>query len=135
MAVRVSTMKRRHFLQAAASSLVIPRAMALVNTHAPAVEQPGQDYFFYDERFAQARRLAEELSGSTALTPVQGDITGFWNSGLDRATRQFSVMMRGVTTESFYFCLKIMAGEQADLDAQVTRLDRDLFLWTIRTCT
>jgi hypothetical protein len=126
-------MNRRRFIQAATSSLCIPNAVTVAHASASATESPSPDYFFCDERFEKARRLSAELSGCTALTPVQGDITGLWNSCLSRASRRSSLYMRGVTTESFYFCLKIMIGEHGDLDAQVTRLDRDLFLWTMRT--
>jgi hypothetical protein len=120
----VSRMNRRHFIQAAASSLFVPSAVTLAHAPAPAT---------FDERFAAARRLAAEMANSCVLTPVQGDITALWKSGLDRACRRSSLTMRGVTTESFYFCLKIMVGEHANLDTQVTRLDRDLFVWTMHT--
>jgi len=126
-------MHRRRLIQAATSALFIPKAVMVAHASASATKSPGPDYFFCDERFAKARRLAAELSGCTALTPVQGDITELWNSYLGRASRQSSLHMRGVTTESFYFCLKIMIGEHVHLNAQVTRVDRDLFLWTIRT--
>ncbi len=126
-------MNRRGLILAATSALFIPKAVMVAHASASATKSPGPDYFFCDERFAKARRLAAELSGCTALTPVQGDITELWSSYLGRASRQSSLHMRGVTTESFYFCLKIMIGEHADLNAQVTRVDRDLFLWTMRT--
>lgn len=41
--------------------------------------------------------------------------------------------IKGVTTESFYFCLRILLADQVTVDAQVSRIDRDLHLWTIRT--
>lgn len=118
---------------AATSALFIPKVVMVAHASASATKSPGPDFFFCDERFAKARRLAAELSGCTALTPVQGDITELWNSYLRRASRQSSLNMRGVTTESFYFCLKIMIGEHARLNAQVTRVDQDLFLWTMRS--
>jgi len=118
---------------AATSALFIPKVVMVAHASASATKSPGPDFFFCDERFAKARRLAAELSGCTALTPVQGDITELWNSYLGRASRQSSLHMRGVTTESFYFCLKIMIGEHARLNAQVTRVDQDLFLWTMRS--
>jgi hypothetical protein len=124
-------MNRRRLIQAATSALFVPGAVTLAR--ASATESPASDYFFCDERFAKARRLAAELSGCTALTPVQGDITDLWNTHLGSASRRSSLYLRGVTTESFYFCLKIMLGERASLDAWVARLDRDLYLWTILT--
>jgi len=126
-------MNRRGLILAATSALFIPKVVMVAHASGSATRSPGPDYFFCDERFAKARRLAAELSGCTALTPVQGDITELWNSYLGRASRQSSLHMRGVTTESFYFCLKIMIGEHVHLNAQVTRVDRDLFLWTMRT--
>jgi hypothetical protein len=126
-------MNRRGLILAATSALFIPKAVMIAHASASATKSPGPDYFFCDERFAKARRLAAELSGCPVLTQVQGDITELWNSYLGRASRQSSLHMRGVTTESFYFCLKIMIGEHAHLNAQVSRVDRDLFLWTMRT--
>ena len=126
-------MNRRGLILAATSALFIPKAVMIAHASASATKSPGPDYFFCDERFAKARRLAAELSGCTVLTQVQGDITELWNSYLGHASRQSSLHMRGVTTESFYFCLKIMIGERAHLNAQVSRVDRDLFLWTMRT--
>jgi hypothetical protein len=41
--------------------------------------------------------------------------------------------MQGVTTESFHFCLKVLLSDQARVHAQVSRIDRDLHLWTMRT--
>lgn len=141
-------MKRRHFIQAAVSSVIIPHALAhanapahplanpLANTRmiaaAPQWEWGDADWFFYDHRFPLARQLAAELSGSTGLTPVQGDITDVWNAGLGRACRQSKPSLHGVTTGSFHFCLNIMAGEQSRVETRVNRIDRDLFLWQIR---
>jgi hypothetical protein len=141
-------MKRRHFIQAAVSSVIIPHAHALALVHAderanhwanarsivtaPHWEWGGADWFFYDHRFPLARQLAMRLSGSTGLTPVQGDITDIWNAGLGRACRQSTPRLHGVTTESFHFCLEIMACEQGHVETRVSRIDRDLFLWQIR---
>lgn len=122
-------MNRRNFIRAAA--LLIPGAFAGRIDAATAERAP--DYFFYDERFQQARQLASDLSGSSAPTPVQSDVTNVWNAFLNRACRESPLTMRGVTTESFHFCLKIMAGERVRVDTQIVRLDRDLYLWTLRT--
>ena len=91
------------------------------------------DYAFFDERFEEARRLAASWSGLNPLIEVQGDITPFWSNGPDRTTRERPLKLRGVTTESFQFCLRILVAEHADLDAQVSRLDRNLLLWTMCT--
>jgi hypothetical protein len=141
-------MKRRYFIQAAVSSVIIPhalahadpwanpwanpRANAQISAAAPQWEWGNADWFFYDGRFPLARQLAMELSGSTGLTPVQGDITDIWNAGLGRTCGQSRLTLHGVTTESFHFCLKIMAGELSSVETRVSRIDRDLFLWQIR---
>ena len=75
-------LNRRHFVQAGMSSLLLPNAVIAVSPDAPSRGWPAWDYFFFDERFAEARRLAGELSGTTEPTPVQGDITGIWTGGL-----------------------------------------------------
>jgi hypothetical protein len=123
---------RRLFVQAGMSSLVLPNAVI------SAADVPGRGwlacaYFFFDERFTEARRLAAELCGATEPTPVQSDITAIWTSGLGRAGLTAPMTMKGVTTESFHFCLKILLSDQVRVDAQVNRIDRDLYLWTMRT--
>ena len=126
-------MNRRLFVQAGVTSLFIPNAMFAASAVAPSRDGLAWDYFFFDERFAEARRLAKELSGTTEPTPVQGDITGIWTSELGRASLAAPMTMKGVTAESFYFCLRILLADQARVEAQVSRIDRDLYLWTIRT--
>jgi hypothetical protein len=126
-------MNRRHFVQAGMSSLLLPNAVIAVSPDAPSRGWPACDYFFFDERFAEARRLAGELSGTTEPTPVEGDVTSIWTGGLGRASLTAPMTMKGVTTESFHFCLKILLSDQVRVDAQVNRIDRDLYLWTMRT--
>lgn len=126
-------MNRRIFIKAAVTSLAVPGSVLAARTAPENGPLPTGDYCFYDERFGQARQLAETLSGATRLTPVTGDITGVWNAGLKRACRESSLTMDGVTTESFYFCLKVMVQSHADLETQVTRINHDLYRWTIRS--
>jgi hypothetical protein len=125
-------MNRRHFLHAALSTLFIPRGMPAAPAAAPDA-MPPPDYFFYDDRFIEARRLAGRLSAPERLTPVQGDMTGVWNAGLDRACARSPLTLQGVTTESFYFCLKIMAASTTGIETSAARVGRDLFLWTIHS--
>jgi hypothetical protein len=129
----MSSMNRRHFLQAAGSTLFVPGTVPLADHAATVHDPPPLDHLFFDERFPHARRRALEWAGAAVPTPVQGDITALWRSGLGQAVSESSLTMRGVTTESFYFCLKVLAGERARLDTQVTRVDRDLLVWTIST--
>jgi len=126
-------MNRRLFVQASVTSLFIPNAMIAASADAPVPDGLAWSYFFFDERFAEARRLAGKLSGTTEPTPVQGDITAIWTGELGRASLAAPMTMKGVTTESFYFCLKILLADQAKVEAQVSRIDRDLYFWTIRT--
>jgi hypothetical protein len=127
------TVNRRRFVQGGVSSLFVANALSASAAGAPALVRPAWDYVFFDGRFAAARRLAEQMSGITAPTPVQGDITAIWTRELAHASLVAPLTMAGVTTESVYFCLKILLADRASVDAQVSRLDRDLHLWTLRT--
>ena len=125
-------MKRRHFIRAATASVLFPAVpRALIAT--PKTLSPEWDYVFFDERFQGARRLAAALSSATRLVAVQGDITELWRDELERMTRDRAVRLRGATTYSFLFCLRILIGEHSDLDLQVSRLDRNLYQWTMST--
>jgi len=119
---------RRHFLQAAAAAPFIPHGIAVAGA-----ADSTFDSFFYDERFDEARRLAAQAAGRGTLTPVRGDVTELWNAELDRASSRSALTLRGVTTESFHFCLKIMLSSKTRIETTVTRVDRDLFRWVIRT--
>jgi hypothetical protein len=124
-------MKRRQFICAATASALLPAAKLWGAAAATLSSQPA--YVFFDERFQNARRAAATWGDSSRLIGVQGDITPLWRNGLDRMTRDHPLHLRGVTTESFLFCLRILAGERARLDMQVSRLDRNLLLWTMTT--
>jgi hypothetical protein len=119
-------------MHAAAASVLIPvaakpgfAALANISSH--------WDYVFFDARFENAHRIAERWSAFTQPTAVHGDITPVWTNGLDRVTRGHPLHLLGVTTQSFIFCLRILAAEHARLDAQVSRVDLNLFEWTLRT--
>lgn len=126
-------MKRRHFIRAATASVFLPAALESQCLHALATLSLRDDYAFFDERFEEARRVAASWSASNHPIAVQGDITPLWTDGLDRATRARALHLRGVTTESFRFCLGILVRDHADFDLHVSRLDRNLFLWKMHT--
>jgi hypothetical protein len=127
-------MKRRSFVQAGMSALLLPGAVMIpASVGVARLSALDEDHFFFDERFAEARRLARELRGRATPIPVQGDVTPVWIGGLDRASLSAPMTLGGVTTESFHFCLKILLGDHARVDTQVRRVDRDLHLWTMRT--
>lgn len=91
------------------------------------------DVIFFDERFLQARRLVASWLETADLTAVHGDVTPFWCDGLDRVSTEHPLRLRGVTTDSFQFCLRILLSEHADVEVQVSRLDQDLFVWAMST--
>ena len=124
-------MRRRQFIHMAAAYLLLPAAVKPCVAARSASKR--HKNIFFDERFPRARLLAASWSDVDTLTAVQGDITPFWSDGLDRMCTESPVRLRGVTTDSFQFCLRILVGERADVDAQVTRLDQNLFVWTMST--
>lgn len=126
-------MKRRHFIQAATGSVLFTAAVEPYCLLARAEHSPNDNYTFFDERFEEARRVAASWSGSNRAIAVHGDITPLWNSQLDLATRKSRLRLRGVTTESFRFCLVTLVREHTDFDLDVSRFDRNLFLWTMHT--
>ena len=125
-------MKRRLFLKASASSLLA----APVATHAKSTpETTGATKIFYDVRFREAAILAKRLphSGDAPLSPVNGEITAPWVAALQNLSRRRSLVLRGVTTESFYFCLKTLLQSRGLVAARIERVARDLHAWEIRT--
>jgi hypothetical protein len=127
-------MKRRHFVQAGLSALLLPNdVMPAAPAGFASSGALDEDQFFFDERFPAARRLARELSSRTTPIPVQGDITFVWTGGLARASLSAPMTLAGVTLESFYFCLRILLADRSRVDARVRRIDRDLHLWTMHT--
>jgi len=127
------TVNRRTFVQGGVSSLVVAHASTVSAALASTEVGRAWDYVLFDERFAEARRVAAALSGITVPTPMQGDITAVWTRELAPASLVAPLTIAGVTTESVYFCLKILLADQASVDAQVSRIGRDLHLWTLRT--
>jgi hypothetical protein len=130
-------MNRRCFVQAGMSSLLVPAAIVASPHEGPrpgmTLVEPAWHYVFVDDRFPAARQLASELCGSTIPTPVLGDVTDLWTGGLATASLAAPMTLAGITTESFFFCLKTLLADRVRVDATTTRRDRDLQLWTIRT--
>lgn len=124
-------MHRRQFFSAAAASALIPAVATKPCLAALVSDSP--DYIFFDERFPQARQAIAPWPAASRLIGVHADITRLWSNGLERMTRQQRLDLRGVTTDSFLFCLRILASEHARLNAQVSRLDRNLLQWTLTT--
>ena len=123
-------MRRRHFISIASGCLLLPTALG---TCLASVVTRGHDYNFVDDRFPEARRLAAAWFTPDARVAVQGDITALWKEWLERRVRAQPLRLRGVTTESFRFCLLTLSREHAGVEAQVSRLDRNLHQWTLIT--
>lgn len=123
-------MERRHFIRAAASSVLLPSVLVSRGFSAPHTDDV---HAFFDERFERARRAAAAWRDAERLLAVQGDVTPFWTPGLERSAREKALVLRGITVESFQFCLSVLLREHAVVDARVSRFDRNLLLWTMRT--
>ena len=126
----MNDMNRRRFLQAASTALLLPFHEAFA---ASRTRQSHADYFFYDTRFGLDAARAETLSASAQIIGVQSDVTGIWKGVLSLACRQGPVVMRGVTTESFHFCLRTMLADSARVESRISRVGRDLHEWTIHS--
>jgi hypothetical protein len=124
------TMDRRRFVGNASLSLLVATTSA--GAIALPLSRELDDYYFFDERFPRAERLAVSARGER-IVPVRSDVTEIWNSGLRAAALAAPLVIGGVTTESFLFCLSVLIREHAALDARAERLDRDLQLWTLRS--
>lgn len=115
----------------AVSGGALPAAAAFLKA-----ESPAQNPVFYDERFAEALDMAKPFAAHRRLTPVTSDVTALWRSGLDRLSRTSPLDLNGVTTESFYFCLKTLLQSQGGVDARIApAANKDLYVWSIRTRT
>lgn len=129
-------MNRREFIGSALVSLFIPvGASATLSDRSRRSESSVSGFLFYDERFPEAERLVRRIAGAAEAVPVRGDVTPVWNSSLKSASQQRSLLLVGVTTESFYFCLKTLMYSHAGLDISAQRVERDLYAWSIRSTT
>lgn len=120
-------MKRRLFLKASAASALAAPALGAAGADNGKIEP---DRFFFDERFAEACVIALR---APAATPITGDVTQVWTQSLNRLSQTRSLSLEGVTTESFYFCLKTLLQSHARLDARSERISADLYAWSIRS--
>ena len=124
-------MNRRCFVTAAVSFPLVYSVAGAAKSLA--TEAAGVNYLFYDERFIDSVPLAARLPTSGMLIPVQGDVTSIWINEVNTACRNSPLILRGVTTESFYFCLEIMLRSEVAVVSQIARVSTDLFFWTIRS--
>lgn len=129
----MNNLNRRHFIQAALGSLAMVPLAGFCHVDRHTFERAPVDYFFFDDRYGTARLCAEGWPAGTRVVSVGSDVTEVWQSFLSTASRSGPLTLQGVTTESFHFCLKVLMAEGAHVDSQITRLDRDLYQWTIRS--
>jgi len=127
----MTRISRRSFLLQ--SSAVLAGGVTAAHAVAAHPACGAADFLYYDDRFAEAARLVRKLAVDLEPTAVQADITAVWNAGLCAASQISPLTLRGVTTDSFHFCLKVMLEERVGLESHVDRIDRDLRLWLIRT--
>ena len=64
---------------------------------------------------------------------VNGDITATWLRDAGLASSDRALALRGVTTESFHFCLKTLLQTHAHVETQIERVSNDLYSWSIKT--
>jgi hypothetical protein len=84
---------------------------------------------YFDPRFPAARAMAAQLAGGGAVTAIASDATELLFAASSGASQP--VKLCGVTTESVPFCLSqvVVQGKRPTLIQ--TRLDQDLFAWTL----
>lgn len=127
-------MKRRNFIGSSLAPVFLSQKSLAGIFSAPEFTAPSPDHLFFDERFSRAQPLATGLAGwekAQKLHAVRGDITPVWNSWLKQASRDDSLVIQGVTSESFVFCLEHLLRMSHALELSVQRLDRDLLAWSL----
>jgi hypothetical protein len=124
-------MKRRSFLKFSLFAAIATQTSrsAVASALDPSARYP--DKFFYDDRFGDAQAMSGRLDRSATLTPVQGDVTKVWTDDLKRLSQQRSLTLRGVTTESFHFCLTRLLRSHARVETRIRRVGKDLYAWSI----
>jgi hypothetical protein len=125
-------MNRRDFLGSSLASLTLACGGATLALSGSSNSEVVH-YIFYDERFQAAEHLAKQITESVEAIPVQGDVTPVWNGELKFACRESALLLAGVTTESFYFCLKTLMQSHTGLALSTDRISQDLIAWSIRS--
>ena len=126
-------MDRRVFIRTTLAGLSCLPGVAWIIAASRSRREISPDWFFFDDRFPEAEKLARSPTSKVPLTAVQGDMTALWNTELRQSCLRRSLSMQGVTTESFFFCLKGMLNDHARVDAEETRVSGDLLLWRIHS--
>ncbi len=126
-------MNRRKFLSSSIATLTLTCSPLTLAFSGSSDSEVVADYIFYDERFQAAEHLAKQIAESGDAIPVQGDVTQVWNEALKADSQRLPLMLVGVTTESFYFCLKTLMRCNTSLELSTKRVSQDLIAWSIRS--
>jgi hypothetical protein len=124
-------MTRRQLLASgisATTALVLTRFVATAGT----LTDPTEVSTFFDPRFPASRTLAARLPGASQLLAAHGDPSRLLAQILGTTNVNRSRRLQGVTTETLPFCLEQMARRQHDVRFENQRLDRDLFVWSLK---
>ncbi|MCP5145876.1 MAG: hypothetical protein H6978_13795 [Gammaproteobacteria bacterium] len=121
-------MQRRQFMTLASSAMCLPMQPAIA---AMLSVRPEVRLSFVDDRFALARAVAATRWQADGVVTVNGDVTDVWQTYFASAMNSREWSIQGVTTESFHFCLKVLLNDRYAIRSESTRLDKDLYLWTL----
>ena len=127
-------MNRRDFICTSAGTVLLG-TLASFNSNAITILKPDTsipDYHFFDERFLKATQHLKSIKSEKNVA-VRGDVTKLWMSDFKTHCQQRALLLTGVTTESFYFCLNIMLRSHVDVETTLKRFDQDLYAWSIQT--
>jgi len=120
-------MKRRNFI----SSSLIPLALPKLSLAGSSSLQATPTIKYFEERYQKAGKVARSWLGSGNWQAVQSDITPLWNGQLKSKSKDDSLYVAGVTTESFYFCLQRLLQPTHAVSVEITRVDQNLYAWAL----
>jgi hypothetical protein len=116
----METLDRREFLLATAAGCALAGIM-------PAEAATAPDLVLYDPRFPAALEIAWRTAPAAKLQAAAGHV-----GGIDTRFLAPGAMVSGVTTEAVPFCLQHLIRLPHRATVESRRLDRDLFVWTLR---
>lgn len=120
-------MRRRNFI----SSSLIPLAMPKLSLAGSSSLQATPTIKYFEGRYQKAGNIARSWLGPDNWQAVQSDITPSWNGQLKSKSKDDSLHVAGVTTESFYFCLQRLLQPTHAVSAEIIRVDQNLYAWTL----
>ncbi len=120
-------MKRRNFI----SSSLIPLALPKLSLAGSSSLQATPTIKYFEGRCQKAGNIARSWLGPDNWQAVQSDITPSWNGQLKSKSKDDSLHVAGVTTESFCFCLQRLLQPTHAVSVEITRVDQNLYAWTL----